>query len=351
MSSLRSLTLVVSERCNLRCAYCKVPKETARSMRPETVDAAVDWLVREGAAEPVLSFYGGEPFLESELLIRAVERARKAFGTRVRVNTPTNALLMHEAALAFARRERLELTISIDGTTVPSERRDVGGRDVTASILERVPALLALSPECRVLARMTVVPSNVARLATHVRSLYALGFRTIVYQPAYEADWAGDSIDCFGREHARIGTWFVGLVSLGKSPPVLEPWRGIAQRLSRGASRVHCGAGVDSLAVAPGGAIYPCYRFAAEPGGERYQLGDLCRGVTEKALRDEFAALDPHRLEPQGGNCATCTARDGCGHFCPAGGALLADGLRSVPAVTCALIRAQVAAIRPYREH
>ena len=271
-SSLRSLTLVITERCNLRCAYCQVPKQPARTMSPETVDAAVDWLVRDDAPEPVLSFYGGEPFLAEDLVVRAVERARTSLGSRLRVNTPTNTLLVRDRTLDFMRRERLDLTISIDGTTVPSARRDIHGRDVTPSILERIPALLALQPGCRLLARMTVVPSNVARLSAHVRALYALGFRTIVYQPAYEAHWTKESIDLYGREHERIGTWLVGLASLGKPPPQLEPWRSIARALSRGGSRTHCGAGVDALAVAPDGAIYPCYRFATEPGGERYRV-------------------------------------------------------------------------------
>ena len=134
----------------------------------------------------------------------------------------------------------------------------------------------------------------------------------------------------------------------GKPPPNLQPWKSIERRILFGHPRRHCGAGVDALAVATNGSLYPCYRFATEPGGERYRLGDICRGLTEKELVSEFAGLRPDQLQPQQGTCATCPVNHGCGHFCPASGALLGDGIRSVPTVVCQLVRAQVSAIRPY---
>jgi hypothetical protein len=77
-------------------------------------------------------------------------------------------------------------------------------------------------------------------------------------------------------------------------------------------------------------------------------LGDVTSGITEQAMADAFAALDPATLRPAGGSCDDCASRDGCGHFCPASGALLAGDMHVVPAVVCRLVRAQVEAIRPY---
>jgi radical SAM protein with 4Fe4S-binding SPASM domain len=231
-----------------------------------------------------------------------------------------------------------------------SPSRDVSGNDATQALLQRLPSIFALQPDCQLLARMTVTPTNVSDLCTHVRSLYAIGFHRIVYQPAYEAGWTARSIDLYAREHSRIGTWLLGLRSLGKPQPEVQPWRSIVQRLRSDTRRSHCGAGINVLAVAPDGALYPCYRFATERGGEDYRLGDVGRGVTEAVRVEEFATLEPDRLQPQGVSCTDCSARDGCGHFCPATGVLLGEGLNSVPAVVCELIRAQVAAVRPYVE-
>jgi uncharacterized protein len=347
--SLRSLTLTVTERCNLRCAYCQVKKDEPRTMSPETIDLAVDLLARESEGPLQLSFYGGEPFLARELVERAATRLRAAAGPRpVAVNVPTNALLFDHEACALVLREKMELTISLDGDTLPSERRDLAGHDATEELLRKLPSILALEPGCRLLARMTVTPTNVGKLSAHVRSLYRYGFRRIVFQPAHEPEWTDEAIATWGHEHQRIGTWLVGLAGAGKTPPELLPWQGIEQKLVLGSPRVHCGAGVRVMGVAPDGGLYPCYRFASEQGGGAYRLGDVATGVTEKAMYDAFAALDPNALRPVDGDCSSCASSDGCAHFCPASGALLAGDIHAVPAVVCRLWRAAVEAIRPY---
>ena len=146
-------------------------------MTPEVVNSAVELLAPGGGNSAMLSFYGGEPFLAPKLLARGVSRARLVVrGRKLHINIPTNALLLDENALAFARRERAELTISIDGDAAPSERRDIAGRDATESLLQRLPSILELEPDCQLLARMTVTPTNVGRLGAHVRGLFNRGF-------------------------------------------------------------------------------------------------------------------------------------------------------------------------------
>ena len=103
-SALRSLTLTLTERCNMRCSYCHVPSDGGRTMRPEVADAAVDWLMQNGN-DVTLSFYGGEPFVASGLMMRAIERARAAAGAdgkrRLRVLTPTNGLMLSGSSSSF----------------------------------------------------------------------------------------------------------------------------------------------------------------------------------------------------------------------------------------------------------
>ena len=348
---LRSLTLTVTSRCNLRCRYCYVPKDDATSMSGDVADAAVDLLLSESEGEPTIqiAFFGGEPFLEPELMRRAVARARSraAPGREIAVMSPTNGLALDAPGLAFARAEAMELVISIDGDSRPSDRCDAAGRDTTDELVARLPELLELAPRCRLVARMTVTPTNAARLSAHVRALYRLGFERIVYQPAYEREWPDDAVAAWKREHGRIGTWLVGLASAGRRLPDLGPWKAIEHKMLLGRQRAHCGAGVRVAAVATDGTLYPCYRFAAEQA-RAYRLGDVRSGFTEVERLAELAALEPGRLRPELGDCASCASRDGCGHFCPATGALLAGDLLAVPSVVCRLVRAQVEAIRPY---
>jgi len=349
---LRGMTLTVTERCNLRCGYCYVPVDRGRTMSDEIAAAAVDLFARHAAGdgEVSLSFFGGEPFLSTELMGRSIERTRRAMGSgrRVRVATPTNGTLLEGERLDFCREHGIEVTISLDGTEPSGERPFAGGGDSIERLLPLLPGILALGPAARVTARMTVTPSNVGRLAENVAALDRIGFRRIVFLPAFELEWGDEAVEAWGREHRRIGTWLVGLHGAGRRPPDLPTWRGVESRLIFGKPRRACGAGVRLVAVAPDGGIHPCYRFVFAADNESWRLGHVFAGLTNREALAVFATLDPTFAKPQDGDCATCPACDGCTFFCPALGHWILRDPLAIPAVACRLSRVQVEAIRPY---
>jgi uncharacterized protein len=335
---MRSLTLTLTEQCNLACSYCYA-RHSRRRMTEEVVDAAIDFWLASAGEQPrlTLSFYGGEPWLEPELMRRALARARSRVGAQqsVQCMAPTNGLLVDRAALDGG----LELAVSIDAARSSSERRYADGSDSTPALLATLPALLPHAP----LARMTVTPSNVEQLCQNVQAVARLGFRRIVFQPAWELGWDSSAIQHWSREHARLATWMRGARQAGARLPELPNLTGILGRLRRGAPRRACGAGVGLSAVATDGALFPCYRFVF---GTDYRLGDVAAGITAVDARRELAAVRPDELCPEDGTCTTCAARDGCTHFCPALGHQKCGDLRAVPAVVCALSRAAVLATR-----
>jgi uncharacterized protein len=349
----RGMILTLTERCNLRCSYCYVPVERGTSMTPEIADRAVDWFVEHAAPQvPLnLSFFGGEPFLARSEMRRTVERLRGAVGAgrQVRVVVPTNGLVLSADDLAWCRRESIELAVSIDGGPTTTERCHADGRPCATEIADAVPRLLAEVAPGTTLARMTVTPANVEHLGANVRTLASLGFGRIVYLPDHAAAWDEPALALWRREHERLATWRVGAKSAGRKVPDLPAWRAIEARLSRGIRRPRCGAGVDQVTVAPDGGIYPCYRFAYAPGVHAFRLGDVRAGITALERVAELAALDPGRLQPERRDCATCAAKDGCTHFCPALGFLALGRAAAVPEVACRLMEAQVAAVRRLR--
>lgn len=348
---LSSLTLTVSEKCNLRCSYCYVPFERGRSMSPEVARKAVDLLAEHAAdGEVTLSFFGGEPLLSLDLCRSAVEQTRRAVDgkRRLRVLLPTNATLLDEAALAWCRDEDVEVAVSIDGDAKETERRDASGRPVAAELTARAAEISTALPKGRLMARMTVTPANVERLSTNVRALARLGFRRVVYLMAYEEPWNDEAIAAFGREHRRIGTWLVGAHGAGANVPDLPAWRAIEERLLLGKGRQACGAGRRIAAVSTDGGLYPCYRLVFRGDDSGVRLGDVDAGFTGREALERFAAFDPNDVRPEQGSCASCAAADGCTHACPALGWTMLGDVRAVPAVACRLMREQVAAIRPY---
>ncbi len=82
-----SITLQVTQNCNLRCSYCVYSENDYTSQRShsektmslETAKKAVDFFFAHSidTKKPNISFYGGEPFLSLELIKQSVDYAKK----------------------------------------------------------------------------------------------------------------------------------------------------------------------------------------------------------------------------------------------------------------------------------
>jgi radical SAM protein with 4Fe4S-binding SPASM domain len=347
---VRGIILTLTERCNLRCDYCYVPVERGRTMTREIADQAVDWFATNATAAGTLSlsFFGGEPFLAAEEMQAATRRLRDLLSTdrAFRVVTPTNALAMSEDDLAWCRREDIEVAISIDGGVEACGRKRADGSECGGALAAKVPEILRQLPPGAALARMTVTPANVGALCANIRALGRMGFERIVYLPDYDAGWDETTIALWRREHQRLATWMIGALAAGRQPPELPAWKAVAARLVRGVPRRRCGAGLDQVTITPEGGIHPCYRFAYGKDAEVWRLGDVRDGHLDAGKVARLERADVGHLRPEGGDCATCPATDGCTHHCPAVGFLASGDVDRVPEIVCRLLVPQVAAVR-----
>ena len=69
---LSSVHILLTEDCNLRCAYCFVQHNPNR-MDWRTLERALDCLLEHGAPNLHITWFGGEPLLEWENLVRGTE--------------------------------------------------------------------------------------------------------------------------------------------------------------------------------------------------------------------------------------------------------------------------------------
>ena len=135
-SSLMQLVLLLTESCNLRCRYCiysdlypDTRTYTSIKMSFETACQAVDYffslvkpLVRRNPAKKVgITFYGGEPLLEINLLRKLVPYIIKNAPCEVIFNLTTNATLLNQETIDFLIENNFGIALSIDG---PQEEHD-----------------------------------------------------------------------------------------------------------------------------------------------------------------------------------------------------------------------------------
>lgn len=123
-SNLSSITLQVTQNCNLRCAYCIYSgsyvnrTHNNKRMQLETAIKAVDFLYRHSSQSHIISigFYGGEPLLEFDLIQKVVDYAEGLFkGKSLQFLMTTNATLLSVEKARYLREHTFHLTISLDG--------------------------------------------------------------------------------------------------------------------------------------------------------------------------------------------------------------------------------------------
>lgn len=131
-NNLEQITLQITQACNLCCKYCPYAdnisnmqrNHTNKKMSWETAKKSIDYFMEHSydTKEVAIGFYGGEPLLEIELIYKTVEYVENNFpGKKITFVITTNATLLSDEFITYAKEHNFLLTISLDG---PQEIQD-----------------------------------------------------------------------------------------------------------------------------------------------------------------------------------------------------------------------------------
>lgn len=121
-NNLSLLILQVTQNCNLRCKYCVYSGSyvnrvhTNKRMNFETAKQAVDFYYNHSKNIDIasISFYGGEPLLEFELIRNIVEYCEMKFsGKQLNLNMTTNATLLTNEMMDFLQVHKINTTLQL----------------------------------------------------------------------------------------------------------------------------------------------------------------------------------------------------------------------------------------------
>lgn len=134
-NKIESITLQVTQNCNLRCSYCPYTgnyyvnrKHSDKKVTIETAKKAVDFLAKHSthSKEVSISFYGGEPLLEFDIVCSTIAYAKKVFGQKnIIFAITTNGTIMNESIMKMLSDNTVRLLFSLDG---PEQVHDVNRR-------------------------------------------------------------------------------------------------------------------------------------------------------------------------------------------------------------------------------
>jgi len=132
LANLTSLTLELTQKCNLFCKYCAYSgiyksrrvhqnRKMALSIAKKSVDLFFKQItspIRFSRKNPLISFYGGEPLLEFENVIEVVKYVKylnRKNDIEVNILITTNGVLLTKEKIKFLVNENIKIDISLDG--------------------------------------------------------------------------------------------------------------------------------------------------------------------------------------------------------------------------------------------
>ena len=347
---VKALCLHVAHTCNLNCSYCfasqgKYAGERA-IMSLEVGKRALDFLIEnsQGRRNLEVDFFGGEPLMNWDMIKELVAYARvreKEEGKNFRFTLTTNGVLVDDDVIEFSNREMSNVVLSLDGRREVHDRFrvDYQGQGSWEKIVPKFQRFVEMRGGKNYYMRGTFTHANPDFLED-IKTMLDLGFTELSMEPVVCAPNDPSALTAEDRalvieqykklaelmkERRREGrpfTFYHYMIDLKGGPCIYKRVSG-------------CGSGTEYMAVTPWGDLYPCHQFV---GDEKYLLGNIWDGVTNKAIQDDFMACNVY-TRPE---CADCWAKLYCSGGCAANAYHATGSVRGVYKEGCELFRARM---------
>ncbi len=344
---VKALCLHVAHTCNLNCAYCFASQGKYHGERAlmsfETGKRALDFLIENSGSRTNLEvdFFGGEPLMNWDVVKQLVLYARgieKEHGKNFRFTLTTNGMLIDDDVIDFANREMSNVVLSLDGRKEIHDRLrvDYAGQGSWERIVPKFQKLVAARGGKNYYIRGTFTHAN-PDFTKDIDKMLELGFtelsmEPVVCSPSDASALTKEDLPIVLKEYEVLAekmlarekegkgfTFYHYMIDLTGGPCVYKRISG-------------CGSGTEYMAVTPWGDLYPCHQFVGE---EKYRLGDIWNGVSNRAAQEEFRGCNAYSRK----ECRDCWAKLYCSGGCAANAYHAAGSVQGIYEYGCELFR------------
>lgn len=321
----KSVTMVVTEDCQLRCSYCYVTgKNRLRRMSREVARGTIDYLLAGSdhidTPALILEFIGGEPLLAIDLIddatdyfkLRAYELDHPWF-ERYRISISTNGILYGDERVQryiAKNHAHLSIGISLDGTKRKHDMNRVypGGRGSYDDIMRNVPLWLSQYPGGS--SKVTISSEDIPYIRESVLHLFSLGITDVNINVVFEDVWKPGDDERFEEQLRELADEIVdGELYRGHTCSLFNA--SIGNPIPANEETNWCGSGKNMLAVDTAGDFYPCNRFLPFTLNhhEGRRIGNYRDGIDPNRLRPFYSLT---RSSQSTDECMRCDVAGGC---------------------------------------
>ena len=344
---VKALCLHIAHSCNLNCSYCFASQGKYHGERAlmsfEVGKRALDYLIEHSGTRRNLEvdFFGGEPLMNFQVVKDLVAYARsieKEKGKNFRFTLTTNGVLVDDDVIDFANRECSNVVLSLDGRKEIHDRFrvDYAGKGSWEKIVPKFQKFVEARGGKNYYMRGTFTHANPDFLKD-IQTMLDLGFSELSMEPVVCAEddpsaLTMEDLPIVMEQYEKLAelmlerdkqgkpfTFYHYMIDLTGGPCIYKRISG-------------CGSGTEYMAVTPWGDLYPCHQFV---GDEKFKLGNIWDGVTNKEVQGEFAACNVY-AHPE---CRDCWARLYCSGGCAANAYHATGSVTGVYEYGCKLFR------------
>lgn len=339
-SSAKDITLQVTDACNMACTYCYQHNKGKHSMSFDTAKAFIDMILDadersnsyitstkcDGA---VISFIGGEPWLEIDLISKVSDyfigelfRRKHPWAIKFIFNVCSNGILHFDPKVqSYIKKHKVHFgyNISIDGNKElhDSCRIDLGGKGTYDRAIAGVKDYKE-NFNGFMGSKMTIAPENLDSMYNAL--IYMIkdsGYRNINLNCIYEKGWnLSHAKKLYNELHKLIDWLFDNKLENDVYLSMLTADCG--KPLSPEDNQNWCGGTGLMIAVDYKGDIYPCLRYMESSIGDEispFIIGNVKDGINIKQEhRDRINCLSCITRRSQSTDeCFNCPIATGCG--------------------------------------
>ena len=344
---VKALCLHIAHTCNLNCSYCFASQGKYHGDRAimsyEVGKRALDFLIENSGSRRNLEvdFFGGEPLMNFEVVKQLVAYARsveKEKNKNFRFTLTTNGMLIDDDVIEFANKEMSNVVLSLDGRKEIHDRFrvDYAGKGSFDRIVPKFQKLVESRGGKNYYMRGTFTHANPDFL-TDIKTMLDLGFTELSMEPVVCA--AGDPSELTEEDKPIVMEQYEKLAELMiKRDEEGKPFTFYHYMIDlKGGPCIYkrisgCGSGTEYMAVTPWGDLYPCHQFVGE---EKFKLGDIWQGVTNKETQKEFADCNVYARP----DCHSCWAKLYCSGGCAANAYHSTGSVRGIYKYGCDLFK------------
>jgi len=253
---MKTLTVVMSEACNLNCSYCDLDKQTDKKIDP---DLCINQIRSIRASDPdeiiKLDFFGGEPLMQLPIINKILAEFKDE--PNMKFFMPTNGLLLNERVLAYLKEHNVDISISFDGLWQDINRKQLTGRQTSDKLLKKKDLFKGL--KCHTM----VTHGNYNLLENHLYIKDTIGLIPEMTLVRDTHTWDGESVKLLQDGITELFDWYIANPAEDMPFFILFYLRHMLLYEGKGVSINNCGAG-DSLITFSENRMMPCYRIATD---------------------------------------------------------------------------------------